>query len=154
MFIMLLLYFFLEENQYLGGFVHKNLKFNKRPALLQGVSKVCGSSVIFSPSRRNQNARTCTGGLSYSEKRSVAMALEDHSHGGHRTVANYFYEGKNENFQGSSKAALPAELCSEVHQVAHSGGNSVFLKNHGSWQSAIKSRRPDRPLASILLYNE
>ena len=32
--------------------------------------------------------------------------LEDHSHGGHRAVANYFYEGKNENFEGSSKAAL------------------------------------------------
>ena len=35
----------------------------KRPAFLQGVSKMYGSSVIFSPSRRNQNARTCTGGL-------------------------------------------------------------------------------------------
>ena len=40
------------------------------------------------------------------EKRSVVMTLEDHSHGGHRAVANYFYEGKNENFEGSSKAAL------------------------------------------------
>ena len=43
---------------------------------------------------------------SHSEKRSVVMTLEDRSHGGHRAVANYFYEGKNENFEGSSKAAL------------------------------------------------
>ena len=43
---------------------------------------------------------------SHSEKRSVVMTLEDRSHGGHRAVANYFYEGKNENFEGSSNAAL------------------------------------------------
>lgn len=43
---------------------------------------------------------------SRSGKRSVVMTLEDHSRGGHRAVANYFYEGKNENFEGSSKAAL------------------------------------------------
>ena len=146
---MLLLYFFLEENQYLGGFVHKNLKFNKRPALLQGVSKVCGSSVIFSPSWRNRNRRNRTFGLVNS---CDALPLSYIPLGWHLRIAPTAAivpfcqlplrkERKNENFEGSSKAALllcwseqkdsnprhtgwkpaalPAELCSEVHQAAH-----------------------------------
>ena len=96
---------------------------------------------LSSPSRRNQNARTCTSGLSCSEKRSVAMALEDCSHGGHRavlpiTISNKekwkpwrisargnscWSEQKDSNIRhtGLYPVALPTELCSEVHQAAH-----------------------------------
>lgn len=36
----------------------------KRPAFLQDVSKICYKGLgLSSPSRRNQNARTCTDGL-------------------------------------------------------------------------------------------
>ena len=78
---------------------------------------------------------------SHLEKRSVVMTLEDRSHGGHRavlpiTISNKekwkpwrisarsnscWSEQKDSNLRhtGYKPAALPAELCSEVHQAAH-----------------------------------
>ena len=89
--------------------MYHNLFFNKKqfktPCISTGRFKnkiIMRDLGLSSPSRRNQNARTCTGGSRHplSKKRSVVMALEDCSHGGHRAVLPItFTKGKKKTLR-------------------------------------------------------
>ena len=113
--------------------------------------------------------------LSYSEKRSVAMALEDCSHGGHRAVlSNTFTKGKKKTLREFQQAYLAdrnrrtrtfdtldyIQLLYQLSYVPKSirprtwpDGYLVFEESRFM---AIRnqSRRPGGPLASIILNHD